>query len=53
MVLSEMHDAESFPVYKDFIKSERPVPNQVNCGYFNPRKVKTPTVGFRNKHETR
>lgn len=36
-----MHDGENFPMYRDYIRSQRPVPNFVNCGYLHPKQTRS------------
>ncbi|CAF0828271.1 unnamed protein product [Brachionus calyciflorus] len=40
-----MHDGENFDMYREFIKTARHVPNLINCGYFNPKPVKSAYAG--------
>lgn len=35
-----MHDGENFELYKNWLLSERPLPQQVNCGYY--KRIDTP-----------
>lgn len=41
-----MHDGENFQKYQEFIKTERPVPTQINCGYFHPKQAKSANHAF-------